>query len=94
MVGDDEIRTSFKIEWVLQIVTIVFLIGVGWANISSIGALAEENKEKIEKEEETIQEIEKKLVAIEITQEDIKEDLEEQDKKLDKILEKLEEEEE
>ena len=85
-----EMRAGFKMEWLLQIITIVFLAGGGFVTLDNVKALAEENKEDIAEDKKTVAAIEKKLVAIEVKQEDIKEDLEEQDKKLDKILEKLE----
>jgi peptidoglycan hydrolase CwlO-like protein len=82
----NEIRKGFKIEWLLQIITLVFLVGVGYANLETVGALAEENKEKIEQEDQRSQEIEKKLVRIETRQERIAEDVDEVQDKLDAIL--------
>lgn len=84
---ENQIKNGIKIEWVLQIITLVFLIGVGWANLDSVEALADENKEKIEAEEVRAQEIEKKLVRIETKQERIAEDVKEVQEKLDVILE-------
>jgi len=84
-------------KYILQLITIVFLAGGGWMTLNSVQALAEDNKEAITTEAEKTNEIDKKLVRIETTQEQMKAQLdkaartaEANARKLDQILNKLE----
>lgn len=84
-------------KYVLQLITIVFLAGGGWMTLNTVQALAEDNKEAITTETEKTNEIDKKLVRIETTQEQMKAQLERaartaeaNARKLDQILNKLE----
>ena len=84
-------------KYIFQLITIVFLAGGGWITLDSVQALAEDNKEAISEEHTKSVEIDKKLVRIETTQEQMKKQLEEasntaeaNSRKLDKILNKLE----
>ena len=71
----------------LQVIAVVFLAGGGWMTLSQVQAIADDNRTKIEEEQERSQEIEKKLVRIETKQEQIAEDVDEVQEKLDTILE-------
>ncbi len=78
----------------LQMLIIIFIAGGGWVNLSNVSALAQENKEEIEAEADRAQEIEKKLIRIEVKQEALAEDVDDVQETLDKILDavkKLEE---
>lgn len=77
---------SFFNKYVLQIALMVFIAGGGWITLENVDALAQENKEAISEEKERAQEIEKKLVRIEVKQEQISKELEENQQKLDAIL--------
>jgi uncharacterized protein HemX len=84
-------------KYFIQLVMLVFLAGGGWITLASVQALAQENKEAIAQEHEDVAEIDKKLVRIETTQEQMKAQLERaarraeaNARKLDKILNKLE----
>ena len=84
-------------KYVFQIITIAFLAGGGWLTLDSVKALAEDNKEAIMAEHEKTNEIDKKLIRIETTQEQMRKQLEqaartaqENQRKLDQILNKLE----
>jgi outer membrane murein-binding lipoprotein Lpp len=83
-------------KYLLQLITLVFLAGGGWMTLSNVQALADENKAKIEQAATSTATIEKKLVRIETTQEQMKQQLDEAAKtakenarKLDQILNKL-----
>ena len=84
-------------KYVFQLITIAFLAGGGWLTLDSVKALAEDNKQSIEAEHEKTNEIDKKLIRIETTQEQMRKQLEqaartaqENQRKLDQILNKLE----
>lgn len=84
-------------KYVFQIITIAFLAGGGWLTLDSVQALAEDNKEAIEAEAKKTNDIDKKLIRIETTQEQMKRQLDEaartakeNQRKLDQILNKLE----
>jgi len=84
-------------KYFIQLIMLVFVAGGGWMTLDSVKALAEENKEAIAEENKEVADIDKKLVRIETTQEQMKEQLEKAAKtaeanarKLDQILNKLE----
>ena len=90
-------RESPLQKYGFQILTLIFLAGGGWTTLQSVNALAEDNKQEIAKEVEKTNNIDKKLVRIETTQEQMKKQLEEaadtakeNQRKLDQILNKLE----
>ena len=71
----------------LQVIAVGFLAGGGGMTLSQVQAIADDNRTKIEEEQERSQEIEKKLVRIETKQEQIAEDVDKVQDKLDTILE-------
>ena len=99
---NDRLRAIEKAEqplqkYLFQLITIAFLAGGGWLTLDSVKAMAEDNEAAIEHETQKTNEIDKKLVRIETTQEQIKRELEkaaktaeENQRKLDQILNKLE----
>lgn len=83
-------------KYALQLITVVFLAGGGWVTIDKIDALAEENKEKVEKLEGEQRDDGERLIRIETKQEQTQDAIEEikaeqavQREKLDQILEEL-----
>jgi len=84
-------------KYIVQLIVLIFVAGGGWVTLSNVNALAEDNKQAIVDEAAKTNEIDKKLVRIETTQEQMKKQLEqaartaqENQRKLDQILNKLE----
>jgi len=84
-------------KYIVQLIVLIFIAGGGWVTLANVNALAEDNKQAIESEANKTAEIDKKLVRIETTQEQMKKQLEqaartaqENQRKLDQILNKLE----
>lgn len=84
-------------KYIIQLVLLVFVAGGGWVTLQSVTAMAEDNKQAIQDEAAKTNAIDKKLIRIETTQEQMKKQLEEaartaqeNQRKLDQILNKLE----
>jgi len=84
-------------KYIVQLIVLIFIAGGGWVTLANVNALAEDNKQAIESEAQKTNEIDKKLIRIETTQEQMKKQLEqaartaqENQRKLDQILNKLE----
>ena len=76
-------------KYLIQLLTLIFLAGGGWVTLSNVNALAEDNKARIEEQESRDNEVEKKLVRIEVRQEQIKEDIKEMQETNRQILDEV-----
>ena len=76
-------------KYLVQLLTLIFLAGGGWVTLSNVNALAEDNKARITEQEDRDNEVEKKLVRIEVRQEQIKEDIKEMQETNRQILDEV-----
>jgi hypothetical protein len=88
-VNDIHRSESFFHKYIFQIITLIFLAGGGWITLNNVEALAQDNKEQIEEDQEVTRGINEKVIRIETKQEAIENQVEENGDKLDQILEEL-----
>lgn len=82
-------KESFVQKYVFQLLAIIFVAGGGWMTLDNVKALAEDNKEAIEQQEQDTGDVKEKLARIETTQEHIKDELEEQKELTQEVLREI-----
>lgn len=82
---------SFWQKYAIQLIMLVFIAGGGWVTLSEVKALAEENKEKIEQQEDADEDQKIRLTRIETRQEQLIRDVAEQKEISREILREIRE---
>ena len=74
---------------VVYVLGLVFLTGIFYSSVLAMDEKVDENTAAIEKEEETVEEIEKKVVEIDTNLKNVEKEVRENSDKLDEILRRL-----
>lgn len=81
-------ESPFK-KYIVQVATLIFIIGGGWTSLNYVMAQAQDNKDKIEEVQKEAKEVAVDIGEIKNEQKNLSKDVEKLDSKLDKILEEL-----
>jgi len=80
---------GFWHKYLVQMIILVFVTGGGWVTLTNVKAMAEDNRARIEAATDTDDSMERRLIKMEVTQQQIRSEIQEQKQLTKEILQEL-----